>query len=102
MFYVGQLGTKEDIAQLAPLLTDKAAIGSSSVNWTQIKAEVRDLALAMLLHSRGQALADYGYPYFQIVQGVQPFQTSPGCVGFANDTDREAAFKKWAEFSRRK
>ena len=39
-----------------------------------------------LLVANGQNLADYGYPYFQIVQGVQPFQTSPGCVGFASTT----------------
>jgi hypothetical protein len=98
IFFIGEVGTKEEVARLEGLLGDTTVIGSAGINWTTVTAQVRDVALAMLLHTNGQNLAEYGYPYFQIVQGIQPFQTSPGCVGFADDAGRDAAFKKWKEW----
>lgn len=94
-FMVGEHGTKEEVAKLEGLLKDTANCGSCGVNSTTINAELRDVALAMLIFRSGQSLADYGFPYFQIVPGANPFQSSPCFMGFSGSSDRDVAFKKW-------
>jgi hypothetical protein len=99
IFFVAEHGAKEDLARLEPLLKDTSSCGSCGINSTTIHSEVRDVALAALVFASGQNLADYGFPYFRIIPGIKPADVSPSCMGFAGGPDRDAALKKWQEWS---
>jgi hypothetical protein len=98
IFFVGQFGTKEQVAQLEPLLADTMDVGTAGINSTTLHCQIRDVALATMLTSQGQSLPDYGFPYFQMIQGIGLFQTSANCAGFPDETSRGAAFKKYKEW----
>jgi hypothetical protein len=98
LFYIGEVGSKEDITRLEPLLKDTAACGDCGVNSTMLHAEIRDVALGVMVHKSGQSLAEYGFPYFQIVALVDPFQSAPCFMGFPGPAQREAAQKKWQTY----
>jgi len=89
-----EFGTKDDLAALEPLLTDKTNIGNMGLNRTTLKAEVRDVVLGGLVFKRGKALGAFGFPYFQVIQ-VRPFDTNASAMGFSTDEERQAVFKKW-------
>jgi hypothetical protein len=95
IFFIGDICEKGDLAKLEPLLKDTAGCGDCGINSTMLHAEVRDVALAVLIHKSGEKLADYGFPYFQIVPGADPFQSAPCYMGFPGATERDAALKKW-------
>lgn len=99
IFFVADFGEKEDVASLESLLDDATNVGSTGINWTTIHAEIRDVALAVLVQSSGQSLADYGFPYFQTFPAVKLTTTWPGSVGFAGAEGRTAALKKWKDWS---
>jgi hypothetical protein len=65
------------------------------INSMTIHAELRDVVLVGLVSASGQNLADYGFPYFQLIPGIKPADVSPSCMGFPSGTEREAALKKW-------
>ena len=98
IFFVGEFGTKEQLAELAPLLSDTTEVGTGQVNWTSIRAQIRDVVLATTLTVHKENLADYGFPYFQMIQGIGLFQTSASYAGFANDAARDGAFKKFKDW----
>jgi hypothetical protein len=99
ILFVGDVGSREDVGRLAPLLKDTTSVGTCGVNSMTLHGELRDVALAALVFASGQSLADYGFPYFQLVVGIRPSDTSPSCMGFASAADREAALKKWQQWS---
>jgi len=102
---IGKLGTKDNIADLEPFLTDTAQLGQTQFNMVRIQAEVRDVALAMLVQLSGQQLEDYGFPYLTHIQpGLRANQQqviffSPGLLGFSDATGRDAALKRWKDWS---
>jgi hypothetical protein len=98
LFFIGEVGSKEDIARLEPLLKDTAACGDCGVNSTTLHAEIRDVVLGVMVHKSGQSLAEYGFPYFQIVALADPFQSAPCFMGFPGATERDAAMKKWQTY----
>jgi hypothetical protein len=87
------------VARLEPLLKDTTNCGAWSVNSTMINAEVRDVALAALIVANDQKLADYGFPCAKFFGGNKPTDIPPSCMGFPSKTEREAALKKWKEWS---
>jgi hypothetical protein len=99
VLFVGDFGTPEEVARLEPLLKDTSSCGAAGINAITVNAEMRDVVLAALVFHSGQSLADYGFPYFNLVAGVKPSDTSPGCMGFADSASREAALKKWQAWS---
>jgi hypothetical protein len=99
IFVVAELGGKEEVGRLEPLLKDTTNCGACGINSTTIQSEVRDVALAALVFANGQNLADYGFPYFRLIPGIKPTDVPPSCMGFATGADREAALKKWQEWS---
>ncbi len=99
IFIVAELGTKEDVARLEPLLKDSTNCGACGINSTTIQSEIRDVTLAALLFANGQNLADYGFPYFRLIPGIKPTDAPPSCMGFATNAEREAAVKKWQQWS---
>ncbi len=99
IFFVAEHGTREDMARLEPLLKDTTTCGTCGINSTTIHSELRDVVLAALVFATGQNLADYGFPYFRLIPGIKPTDVSASCMGFAGNADREAALKKWQEWS---
>jgi hypothetical protein len=100
---VGKLGGKEQIPDLEAMLTDTTQIGASTFNTVQIKTEMRDVALAMLVQLSGQNLADYNFPYITALNpglrgNTQNFVYAPSLLGFSDAAGREAALKKWNDW----
>jgi hypothetical protein len=93
---LGLVGERSDVAILTPLLTDKTAVGTVTFGTTRLSTELGDVALAAILHLRGEKLADYGFTYTRIVPG-QKTLPSPERLGFADAATRTAAFAKWRE-----
>jgi hypothetical protein len=89
-----RFGAKDQIPDLETLLTNHAICYTLHINSKQYTTEVRDVALAALVHLTGQKHADYGMDRVQL----NP-QTvfAPHTVGFAKDEEakRIEAFAKW-------
>jgi hypothetical protein len=98
ILFIADVGGKEDIPALEKLLSEKAAIGSMGFNLTTIHTQLGDVALAALVQLSGQALRDYGFPWFQAFAGQTLATSSPHAAGFADEAGRQAALKKWAEW----
>jgi hypothetical protein len=117
---VGNYGDKEHLPLIAPLLTDNnvvfngAAAGFriAGVNQGQapvrvvIQTQVRDIALAVTIKLSGQNPADFGFDSLKATQAQgeqKPAQlqlAQSNKMGFRNDDDRTAAFKKWEEWQK--
>ncbi len=98
MILISKFGNKSHIPTLEALFGDKTNIGGFGVNNVRGDTQLRDAALCVSVYLSGQNLTDYGFAYFEAVQGVKPHQTSVGCLGFSDNEKREAAFKKWREW----
>lgn len=92
---VGRYGNHSHLAILEKLLADATACDPAPTeNVPQpIELQIRDVALAVLLHLTDQDLREYGFPSAQPF-GQNVFQSST--LTFANPAAREAALKKWA------
>ncbi len=101
ILFVSQQGTKEQAAELEPLLNDTTEVGSAGINMITLKAQVRDVVLAVLLQKNGQNPADYGFPYFKLLRGNKVTLGSPSYAGFAEDKERQAAFQKFKEWQQK-
>lgn len=99
ILFLADHGSKEEVSRLEVLLDDTASVGATGFNWTTIHAEIRDVALGVLVHHSGQSLAEFGFPYFQAVPGAKLSSTWPGSLGFADAKSREETQKKWKEWS---
>jgi hypothetical protein len=100
---VGRLGGKENIADLEPLLNDTTPLGQAQFNQVRISTELRDVALAMMVHLSGQPLDSYDFPYLKAMQGVMKANPNtiyfpPSWLGFSDNAGREAALKKWKDW----
>ena len=101
---IGKVGGKEQVADLESFLTDTTQLGQSQFNTVRIQTEMRDVALAMIVQLSGQSAADYGFPYLGQLQPAlranpQNVFFAPTMLGFSDSTSREAAFKRWKEWS---
>ncbi len=97
--YVGKNGDKNDIEKLKKLLKDTSSVGSITINGTPIKTQVRDAALATMVHLSGKTLRDFGFDYARRF-GTGYLNTSYSCYGFTSEKSRAAAFKKWNDFQK--
>jgi hypothetical protein len=93
-----RLGGKADVKRLEPLLDDATPVGTKKVGAKTLRAEVRDVALAAVVQLSGRQPDDFGFPYFQALPGLKTIP-SPACCGFADGAGREAALKKWKDFT---
>ena len=93
---ISRFGDKPQIKQIEDLLEDATNCGTVQVEKPphQVELQIRDVALAALLHMTGQDLKEYGYDSAQ-EYGPTVFQV--GTLGFADAATREAALKKWSE-----
>jgi len=98
LLLMAKLGDKELIPTVEGMLGDKTNIGALGINNMTLQAELRDLALAVLVKLTGQSLSDYGFPFFQMIPGATLTDNSPSVAGFGGTAAREAALKKWKEW----
>lgn len=93
---VGRFGGREHIALLEPLLNDERNIAVPNRGAQNLDAQVRDVALAVIVHLSGQPLADYGFTHAR---------AHPSCLfvadslGFSDPAARDRAFQRWREWS---
>jgi hypothetical protein len=93
---LGKLGTDADLELVEEMLDDAGVVSSHNrVNSVRITTQVRDVALAVLLHRYGQKFADYGLPEFK-ESATTLIQVSQ--VGFADDQQRDKALERWFAF----
>jgi len=97
MLVVGRFGTKEHVPMMEKLLADATSLGTvqSSVPTKQVELQIRDIALAVVLHLTKQNLREYGYV------AVQPNSTllfQVTTLYFNEGSQRDAALKKWVEW----
>ncbi|NIO33472.1 MAG: hypothetical protein GTO26_00455 [Planctomycetales bacterium] len=93
---IGKLGTKEHIKLLTPLLADDTAL-SHQFNRQATKSitpQVRDVALAVIIHLSGEKPQDYGYTTIQ-QDPIRLFRSNT--MRFSSDAKRAAALKTWQE-----
>jgi hypothetical protein len=93
MSVIGTIGGKDHLATFEPFLKDDTQVQQFVGKGMRGSVRIRDVALAMTIHLSGKNPKDYGYMW-----NVYPNQPVPyHQLGFAKDEDRAAAFKKWAD-----
>lgn len=98
---VGKYGDEEHIPLLRSLLDNKTVCHTWSNQALKkngsIKIQVRDVALAIILHMTGRDPAKYG---FKLLRENPETLYYVYTFGFIEDEEREAAHAKWAEESK--
>jgi len=99
---LGRLGGKPYAAVLAESLQDKSEIGRRTVNGKTMSIEVRDVALAWLIHLTGQTHADYGLKrageeFKRLAENKNRHMSTSYCA-FDNEAAREKALEKWRTY----
>ncbi|MGE0608474.1 MAG: hypothetical protein AB7O62_15365 [Pirellulales bacterium] len=92
---VGKFGNKDQVAVLEPMLENTNICLNYNINNEMHKAEVRDVALAVLLHLTGQDAKEYG---FTRLEKNQMYLYNPTSLGF-REKDERPGFDKWKAWS---
>ncbi len=101
MLLVAKFGDKSHLAALEKLFTDNTLLATTPSRGVRREVQVRDSALAAAVLMTRQELKDYfTFPESQI--GNEPLSTAYLTVGFENDEQRTAAFRKWDAFQAKK
>lgn len=96
LLVIGKFGDKQHIETIEPLLTNTTQLFTQSLNGQQMRCEVRDVTLAVLIHLSGQQFKDYG---LERVQKNTQMLFNTSSIGFATESDRDEAIKKWKAWS---
>jgi hypothetical protein len=99
MTTVGKYGSKEHRKLLQGFLPDTTLIGKFKLGTVRGTTQLRDVALAMLVHQTGQDFADYG---FALGNGNRHLKFSASFLGFENDERRIQAFARWKAWAAEK
>ncbi len=92
MLAVARFGTRDDARALAAFLEDDRICSAQVLQNVRYTVEVRDVALAAVIHLHGEDPADYGFP------SVQKYASTvfhPASLGFETDAQRSAAHGRW-------
>ena len=89
---LGKLGGKAQLPALTPLLDDTTEFTMHGRDNQQIRTQIRDVALAVMVHLSGQKLIDYGFDHFSLNPS---WLFNPGSLGFSKPEAREQALAKW-------
>jgi len=103
---IAQYGTAKDIALLQPLFEKDSLcmdihqrVRKNGKTITVVyPLQVRDIALATVIHLSDQDLQEFGFPRAK-PNGPYPFGLRT--IVFVSDKERQAAFKKWADFCKK-
>lgn len=91
----GQADAKDLVARFEPLLKDETLVSNFVWNNQRGTTQLRDVALAAMIRLSGQHAKEFGYFALKANPG---WQDSYYYLGFQNDTERQAAQKKWQEY----
>ncbi len=95
---VGRLGGPEHLDDLSTLLGDTTVLSEQQQQGkATFTSQVRDVALAVMVHLSGQNPADYGFLKLRL-HPKHLFQ--PNTAGFESDETREHAFAQWQLWTR--
>lgn len=92
LLVLGKFGDRDGLEQIEPLLKDQQICLRAQVNNQQIEIQIRDVALAMLVHLTGQDLKEYGY---QRAAKHPKFAYHLNSLNFPDDAARQKALAKW-------
>jgi hypothetical protein len=94
---IGRFGGKEHLPLVEKFLPDATACGTIQVNNPprQVELQLRDVALAVLVHLTGQRARDYSATTVQ--PSPQPFFQVASLL-FPEKAQRESALKRWSEW----
>jgi hypothetical protein len=92
---VAKLGGKEHLPLLDPLLADETPCAEVNEGDKTYRPQVRDIALAAMIHITGQDPKAYGFDRIQ-PSDWSLFETSS--ITFSSRKKRNAAFAKWKEY----
>lgn len=90
---VGKHGKREHAKEMEQFLNDRTLVGNVVMNNQRGTTEVRDVALAMMVHLTGQQQKDYGFPFLQQNNAWLKFHYH--FMGFSSDAQRDQALRKW-------
>lgn len=91
---VGRFGSAAQVPVLEPLLQNETVLVVTRSNQqTTYTCEVRDVALAVLVHLTGQDPQPYGFS--RLSHNAQ-YLFSPTSTGFTSDDQRQAALARWS------
>jgi hypothetical protein len=91
-----QLGTKDDLPALEPLLKSEVQIAAVQVNGERGTVQVRDVALGAAIALAGQDPLDFGFVRRPLAATAF---SSYAAFAFATDEQRAAAHQKWKEWA---
>ena len=91
---VGKFGDKTIINQLQPLLKNTSQVSSFTTNGVKINTQIRDIALATMVHLNGEQLKDYHFAYAKAFKRGY-LNTPYSYMGFGSEADRQKAQNMW-------
>jgi hypothetical protein len=92
---IAKFGDESHVPLLEGALTDEKPIGTWQVNNVNINTQLRDVALAALVHLTKQDFKGYG---FERIQMTQPYLFNPITAGFSDNNQRVKALDKWKTY----
>jgi hypothetical protein len=95
MILLGRFGSKEYLADIQPYLSDTHLVFDSGGENQPTQAQMRDLALAVTIKLSGQDPKQFGF------ENLLLERFNSNMVAFRNDSDRNAAFKKWEDWQKK-
>jgi len=99
---LGKLGGKPYAATLQELLDDRTEVFQGIINSKRSRTEIRDVALAWLIHLTGQDHAAYGQDMAKAdiveVRRNPGYTGNIGVYGFSDPAKRDAALEKWKAY----
>jgi hypothetical protein len=91
---VGKMGGKDHIPDMEALLDDDTQVQQFNLNNIQGTVEIRDIALAMAIHLKGQKPKEFGFELLQNEQQLWQYYF----LGFETADKRKASQKKWKDW----
>src|SRR4029079_4808174 len=92
-----RLGTRDDVKELAPFLSDHLQIAITNINGGRATVQMRDVALGAAVQLAGQGMSDAGFER----KPPTGLTSVPSYIYYAFTTaeKRAAAHEKWKEWA---
>ena len=94
---VARFGTAEHVPLMEKAMDNTTVIGNTNINGKRKVTQLRDVALACMIHVSKQKHKDFG---FDEIQEAAPYLFNISTIGFEDDARRDEAIKKWKEFAK--
>jgi len=91
---IAKFGNQADVPELENLLDDPVVCAELRRRDVTVSVQIRDIALAALLHLDKRDFAEFAYPW---LLRQPPYVFNPSTLGFENDVQRQIALGKWSK-----